>query len=110
MHLHSAQPMMRPLFAVMLLAFLPACVTTLKAEMNSWVSKDEATLVSEWGAPARSADLPDGGKVLTGVRDFQTSDDPAGHQTGRCERSFTLSPQRIVTKWAAHGCPAVYGK
>lgn len=75
-----------------------ACVTRTSTVMNSWLGKSETDLVSSWGAPERSLNLTDGGKVLTWTKDREA----AGIRF-HCEYTFTVSPLGSVTRWNTAG-------
>lgn len=91
MNLHHAA-------ALALVIFFSACTTT-KSVMKSWVGQPESQLLASWGAPDRTAALPDGGKVDTWVTVWNNS---YGLQT--CRKTFTLDGDGTVTQWSYSGC------
>lgn len=88
------------------LLLLGACVHRLSSEMQSWVGKDESALVSELGVPHRTADLPNGQKVLTWVRSWNSSQPRELVVMVDCVRSFTVANAKVVG-WSANGCPSI---
>jgi hypothetical protein len=104
MGMHNARKL-----ALVGLVLVSACMHRLSTDMNAWVGRSADDLVSEWGAPARAAELTDGRKVLTWVRSWNTAAEDEHPVMRDCERSFTISAGR-VTSWAAHGCPSVYAR
>ncbi len=95
---------MKRFAAPIALVFLTGCVHRLSSTMNAWVGKDEAALVSSWGAPDLTAPLSDGSRVLTWVNTWRD----AASEKMECRRSFTVSPAGKVLKWSANGCPVIY--
>lgn len=95
-------------FAILcgLLVALAGCVRRMSTAMNAWVGKEEAQLVSELGAPNRTADLPNGQKVLTWVTTYNGADPGQMPVMVECVRSFTISASKVVS-WSTRGCPSI---
>jgi len=74
--------------------------------MQRWVGQDENHLVSRSGAPDRTANLPNGGKVFTWVKEYNVADDGAPPEMKKCNRSFTLSSAGTIVDWSTDGCPS----
>lgn len=75
--------------------------------MERWVGQDQSHLVSLWGAPDRTADLPNGAKVLTWIKRYNAADKGEPVEMVECRRSFTITAGRVST-WSTDGCPAYY--
>lgn len=58
------------LLAVLSSFFIAACATTANYEkgLANWYGHDESLLISRWGPPDSTYNLPNGGKVLTWIR------------------------------------------
>jgi hypothetical protein len=78
---------------------LAGCVHRLSSDLERWVGQPEAALISEKGAPNRSAEI-DGGRVLTYVlaRDGATGQE--------CVANFTVT-KGVIAAWSQRGCPKV---
>jgi hypothetical protein len=85
---------------------LSGCVHRMSSDMNAWVGQDESTLVSKLGAPDRTADLPNGQKVLTYVTSYNGSQPGERVVMADCVRSFTVASAKIVS-WSTRGCPGI---
>ena len=81
-----------------LIVFLGACATTTSV-MKSWVGQPEAQVLASWGAPDRTAALPDGSKVDTWVT---TWNNDYGLQT--CRKTFTVDSEGKIIKWSYSNC------
>lgn len=78
----------------------------MKSEMERWIGHDENEIVSRWGAPERSADLPNGSKVLTWTQRWNSADSGDPPTMVTCNMSYTFSPAGKATAWSAMGCPS----
>ena len=75
------------------------CVSTSEI-MQSWVGTEESELLSKWGAPDSSAQASDVKKILTWKVLWND-----GGNIYTCRKSFTISKEGKVEKWAYAGCP-----
>jgi len=85
--------------AALALVFLASACTTTSTVMKSWVGDSESKLLASWGAPDRTATLPDGGRVDTWVSTWSNN---YGLQT--CRKTFTVNSEGIVTQWSYSDC------
>ena len=85
--------------AVLALVVLFGACATQKSVMESWVGKPESDLLARWGAPDRTAEISNGGKVDTWVTEWNNN---YGLQT--CRKTFTMDGDGIVVQWAYSGC------
>jgi hypothetical protein len=90
-----------------LVIIVTSCVTgcfqvNLAHDLDTWVGASQSDLVSQWGAPDLTADLPDsGGKVMTWIKHWTSYG--VRHD---CRESFTISPTGKILKWSlSGGCP-----
>lgn len=92
--------------------FLPGCLSlpTQAKELDRWVGADQSVLVSRWGAPSATAELPDGGKVLTYTVRWNSADDGKPPEMTDCRRSFTISKAGKVVSWSKSNCPMMMTK
>ena len=74
---------------------LSGCTTTA-TKMASWVGRPEAELLSQWGAPDSSTDLPNGTKIYTWKRVWNDTNGVL-HQ-GR--QTFTVDANGNVVNWS----------
>jgi hypothetical protein len=98
------------LFSLLLAGCAAFGIHSMKSEMESWIGHDQSEIMSKWGAPVRSADLPNGSKVLTWTQQWNNADEGEMPTMATCSMSFTFSPQGIATAWSAMGCPSHYIK
>jgi hypothetical protein len=97
---------MRQLFAGTILLVCAACATQAKYQqyVNGFVGQNADRLYAVWGAPVRSAPLPDGGQVVSFLSNIQAGGGlgGAGFVTG-CETTFMLDRASIVRQATFRG-------
>lgn len=106
------------ILASVLALFATACATTAKyeAKLNSWVGSDVSALMTSWGAPSATFDMPNGNKMYIysfegGTQTFAnynqfTNQAYAYNVTYWCKTTFiTGSDNKILTwKWEGNSC------
>lgn len=58
----------------LLLLLATACVHSMKSEMQARIGHDRSEIIQKWSAPVRSADLPDGSRVLSWETAYNAAD------------------------------------
>ena len=84
---------------------LSGCTTTAN-KMASWVGRPEADLLSSWGAPDSSANLPNGTKIYTWKQPWQDAN--GGFHQGRA--TFTVDANGNVVNWSYQNLPGLQWK
>lgn len=112
----------RPLLALSIL--LAGCATmirgaggTPRADLDALVGKPVSDVVVRWGAPNRTAPLPDSTTVYswdgTGTTNTAYAANAAGGVDARsrstqCVKSLVVSPKGTVVRWTANGDCSIY--
>ena len=93
---------MRQLFAGAILLVCAGCATQAKYQqyVNSFVGQEADRLYAVWGAPIRSAPLPDGGQVVSFLSNVQSG---RGFGVTGCETNFMLDRGGIVRQATFRG-------
>ena len=93
---------MRQLFAGAILLLCVGCATQAKYQqyVNSFVGQNADSLYAVWGAPLRSAPLPDGGQAVSFVSNVRAG---GGFGVTGCETTFMLDRSGIVRQAGFRG-------
>ncbi|HYZ34276.1 MAG TPA: hypothetical protein VE684_18560 [Crenalkalicoccus sp.] len=87
---------------LLLLLCAVACATEAKYQqyVNSFVGQNASQLYAVWGAPQRSAPLPDGGQVVSFLSNVRAG---VGLGITGCETTFILDRASIVRQASFRG-------
>ena len=88
----------------LLLLLATACVHSMKSGMQAWIGHDQSEIIQKWGAPVRSADLPDGSRVLTWETAYNAADQGEPPEMVSCVQSFTFSKDGKAITWSTRNC------
>jgi hypothetical protein len=107
-----------------LIIALPGCtaalnkvgVTTDKQDFDALIGKPVADVMLKWGAPNRSATLPDSTMIYTwdseagNTRYTQNADGSVSGTKQHCVKSLTVNKAAMITKWSANNdCSKFFG-
>jgi len=101
---------------VLLTAFaLSGCATTrlYEKQLQTWVGEDVNDMLTAWGAPAETFDMPNGNKMYVFLQTGGTSSTAyalpyttavvGSSETNWCKTTFVVDPKQVVRSWSHEG-------
>jgi uncharacterized protein YceK len=106
---------MRHLLVLLMVAALSGCASTRKYErqLDSWIGHDVNEMLSAWGAPASTFEMPNGNKMYVFMQTGGTSSTAyalpytaavvGSSEANWCKTTFMVDTKSKVQSWSHEG-------